>query len=63
MDTMSQVEFDRLVIAGAKDRIGHEPWFRGVCLDSVGEFSRNKTGLREAIEQAIADTILWDAQL
>lgn len=36
-----------------------EPWFTGVCIDSIDDY--NDESFDEAVEQAVLDTVYHDA--
>jgi len=51
----------RLEVASAvKERIGHEKWFRGVCMDGVNQEYPN---FEAAVDLATMQTEYWDAPI
>lgn len=49
------------VINRAKAQLEHEPWFRGVCVDSLPrDFEIERDGVEEHASQLVIETAMWD---
>ena len=57
---LSRDQFQDAVVAAVKEKIGAEPWFKGVCVDSVHRYYPDRMGA--AVEQATLDTHYWDGK-
>lgn len=53
-------ELQQKVIDTVIQRLKHEPWFRGVCLDALPSDQEIEKDFEEAVEQLILDTAYWD---
>lgn len=52
------------VVETAKEKLRNEPWFRGVCLDSLpNDHGIQRDGVDEVAGQLVCDTLLWDGPL
>ena len=50
------------VVKAVKAMIGHEPWFRGVCTDTIYDSFLHGRSIKAATEIAHDDTLYWDGQ-
>ena len=48
------------VVAKAREALKNEPWFRGVCTDTIYADYNTETPIEEAVETVIDTTTYWD---
>ena len=49
------------VVESAKSQLSGEPWFRGVCIDSLPRDREiERDGIEEHASQLVIETAMWD---
>lgn len=59
---MTLKEYTASVIAVVKARLKGQPWYRGVCLDTVEDSFNQGRSIEDAAVTAESDTVIWDAR-
>lgn len=57
-----RTDLQTAVIAEARSRIQHKPWFKGICTDNLPTDAEIREDREGAVERIVNETMYWDAR-